>query len=106
MARLGKELCSVCNDDRPHLSGCHSETTCTFVLGAMVLNFCLWMTTSVLTGCKHCRRMPSIEGYPPYGLSSIPPGLNPARECVICLADERSSFNTLPHIYLNFEGIA
>ncbi|GFU15773.1 uncharacterized protein TNCV_2367421 [Trichonephila clavipes] len=22
-----------CNDDRPHLSGCHSETTCTFVSG-------------------------------------------------------------------------
>ncbi|GFW45391.1 HTH_Tnp_Tc3_2 domain-containing protein [Trichonephila clavipes] len=28
---FGEELCSVCNDDRPHLSGCHSETTCTFV---------------------------------------------------------------------------
>ncbi|GFX43497.1 transposable element Tcb1 transposase [Trichonephila clavipes] len=25
--------CSECNDDRPHLSGCHSGTTCTFVSG-------------------------------------------------------------------------
>ncbi|GFT34844.1 DDE_3 domain-containing protein [Trichonephila clavipes] len=41
MARLGRNYywfqnltaCSECNDDRPHLSGCHSGTTCTFVSG-------------------------------------------------------------------------
>ncbi|GFW55196.1 HTH_Tnp_Tc3_2 domain-containing protein [Trichonephila clavipes] len=28
-----RPACSECNDDRPHLSGCHSGTTCTFVSG-------------------------------------------------------------------------
>ncbi|GFY05408.1 transposable element Tcb2 transposase [Trichonephila clavipes] len=28
-----------CNDDRPHLSGCHSGTTCTFFRGAMGAEF-------------------------------------------------------------------
>ncbi|GFT94843.1 transposable element Tcb2 transposase [Trichonephila clavipes] len=31
--------CSECNDDRPHLSGYHSGTTCTFVSGAMGAEF-------------------------------------------------------------------
>ncbi|GFW80390.1 HTH_Tnp_Tc3_2 domain-containing protein [Trichonephila clavipes] len=43
MARLGRNYswfqnspaCSECNDDRPHLSGCHSGTTCTFVSGRL-----------------------------------------------------------------------
>ncbi|GFV11458.1 transposable element Tcb1 transposase [Trichonephila clavipes] len=56
---------------RPHLSGCHSGTTCTFVPGApWVLNFCLWMTMPALT-VQTFRRMPSIGGYHPYGLASI-----------------------------------
>ncbi|GFX82046.1 nibrin [Trichonephila clavipes] len=32
--------------------------------------------------CKHCRRMPSIEGYHPYGLVSILTGLESNRACV------------------------
>ncbi|GFT61514.1 dimethylglycine dehydrogenase, mitochondrial [Trichonephila clavipes] len=31
--------CSECSDDRPHLSGCHSGTTCTFVWGGMGAEF-------------------------------------------------------------------
>ncbi|GFW86459.1 transposable element Tcb1 transposase [Trichonephila clavipes] len=32
--------------------------------------------------CKHCRRIPSIEGYHPYGLASILTGLDSNRVCV------------------------
>ncbi|GFV61872.1 DDE_3 domain-containing protein [Trichonephila clavipes] len=47
MARLGRNYswfqnlpaCSECTDDRPHLSGCHSGTTCTFVSCAMGAEF-------------------------------------------------------------------
>ncbi|GFT58308.1 transposable element Tcb1 transposase [Trichonephila clavipes] len=48
MARLGRNYswilnwpdCSECKDDRPHLSGCHSGTTCTFLFrGAMGAEF-------------------------------------------------------------------
>ncbi|GFT68561.1 nibrin [Trichonephila clavipes] len=46
-----------------------------------LLNFYLWMTTPVLT-CKHCRRMPSIGGYPQYGLASILTGLESNRAYV------------------------
>ncbi|GFT66270.1 uncharacterized protein TNCV_650961 [Trichonephila clavipes] len=49
------------------------------VMAPWALNFCLWMTTSVL---KHCRRMPSIGGYHPYGLASILTGLESNRACV------------------------
>ncbi|GFV53843.1 nibrin [Trichonephila clavipes] len=45
-----------------------------------VLNFCLWMTTS--SPCKHCRRMPSLGGYHPYGLTSILTALESNREGV------------------------
>ncbi|GFT21458.1 nibrin [Trichonephila clavipes] len=41
------------------------------------------MTTPVLTvQTKHCRRMPSIGGYHPYGLASILTGLESNRACV------------------------
>ncbi|GFV35384.1 nibrin [Trichonephila clavipes] len=50
---------------------------------AWVLNFCLWVTTPVLTSpCKHCRRMPSIGGYHPYGLANILTGLESNRAFV------------------------
>ncbi|GFX94984.1 hypothetical protein TNCV_3046161 [Trichonephila clavipes] len=47
MARLGRNYswfhncpaCSMCNDERPHLSGCHSGTTCTFVSGRHGVEF-------------------------------------------------------------------
>ncbi|GFT09688.1 DDE_3 domain-containing protein [Trichonephila clavipes] len=48
MARLGRNYswfqnrsaCSECNDDSPHLSGCHSGTTCTILFrGAMGAEF-------------------------------------------------------------------
>ncbi|GFX56302.1 nibrin [Trichonephila clavipes] len=40
------------------------------------------MAMPVLTPCKHCRRMPSIGGYHPYGLASILTGLESNRACV------------------------
>ncbi|GFT21487.1 transposable element Tcb1 transposase [Trichonephila clavipes] len=48
--------------------------------GTMVAEFFLWMTTPVLTvQTKHCRQMPSIGGYPPYGFASIVTGLESNR---------------------------
>ncbi|GFV82929.1 nibrin [Trichonephila clavipes] len=47
-----------------------------------MLNFRSWMTTPVYSPCKHCRRMPSIGGYHPYGFSSILTGLDSNRACV------------------------
>ncbi|GFT37140.1 uncharacterized protein TNCV_1126191 [Trichonephila clavipes] len=46
-----------------------------------VLNFCLWMQRPS-SPCKHCRRMPSIGEYHPYGLASILTGLESNRACV------------------------
>ncbi|GFU68399.1 nibrin [Trichonephila clavipes] len=45
-----------------------------------VLNF-FYGGHSPSSPCKHCRRMPSIGGYHPYGLTSILTGLEFNRAC-------------------------
>ncbi|GFY17816.1 nibrin [Trichonephila clavipes] len=46
--------------------------------GAMGAEFLLWMTTPY----KHCKGMPSIGGYHPYGLACILTALESNRACV------------------------
>ncbi|GBL84645.1 hypothetical protein AVEN_191105-1 [Araneus ventricosus] len=67
-----------------------------------VLNFCLWMQRPS-SPCKHCRRMPSIGRYHPYGLASILTGLESIEHVWICLA-ENYSRQPLPPVYRNFGG--
>ncbi|GFU83825.1 uncharacterized protein TNCV_1694951 [Trichonephila clavipes] len=49
-----------------------------------MLNFCSERPSSP---CKHCRRMPSIGGYHPYGSASILSGLESNRACRRALLD-------------------
>ncbi|GFX19686.1 uncharacterized protein TNCV_2075941 [Trichonephila clavipes] len=74
--------CLECNDDRPHLSGCHSGTTSMFVSGRHGCWISVYGRQRPSSPCKHCRRMPSIGGYHPYGLASILSGLEFNRACV------------------------
>ncbi|GFY28366.1 nibrin [Trichonephila clavipes] len=71
-----------------------------------VLNFYLWMTRPS-SPCKHCRRMPSIEGYHPYGLASILTGLESDRACLGYAWPTNCSPSTPSHLSTgNSEGIA
>ncbi|GFV51538.1 nibrin [Trichonephila clavipes] len=65
------------------------------------LNFCLWMTTPVLS------LMPSIGGYHPYGLASIVTGLESNRACVGYAWPTNYSPSTPSHLSTGAsEGIA
>ncbi|GFX78649.1 nibrin [Trichonephila clavipes] len=71
-----------------------------------VLNFCLWMTTPVLT-VQNCRRMPSIGGYHPYGLASILTGFESNRTYVGYAWQMNCSPSTPSHLSTGTsEGIA
>ncbi|GFT01695.1 nibrin [Trichonephila clavipes] len=47
--------------------------------------------------CKHCRRMPSIGGYHPYGLAGIITGLESNRACVGAYKSKMVTWLPLPH---------
>ncbi|GFW73290.1 nibrin [Trichonephila clavipes] len=53
-----------------------------FFGGAMGAEFLLMVDNARPHRAKHCRRMPSIGGYQPYGLDSILSGLESNRACV------------------------
>ncbi|GFU01137.1 nibrin [Trichonephila clavipes] len=73
--------------------------------GAMGAEF-LFMDDNAITG-KHCRRMPSIGGYHPYGLASILTGLESNRACVGYAWSTNCSPSTPSHLSTGTsEGIA
>ncbi|GFV85861.1 nibrin [Trichonephila clavipes] len=90
MARSGRNyswfqnrpVCSECNADKPHLSGCHSGTTSTFASGRHECCISVYGRQLPSSPRRHCRRMPSIGGYDLYELASILTGLENNRACV------------------------
>ncbi|GFX94939.1 nibrin [Trichonephila clavipes] len=75
--------------------------------GTMDAEFLFMNEKSLSSPCKHCRRMPSIEGYHPYGLASILTGLEYNRECVGYAWPTNCSPSTSSHLSTGtLEGIA
>ncbi|GFX00226.1 transposable element Tcb1 transposase [Trichonephila clavipes] len=102
MARLGlrrnyswfqnSPACSECNDDRPHLSGCHSGTTCTRLFRAMGAEL-MFMDDNAhphranIVECLQSEDITRMD-WPAYA-----PDLNPIEHVGICLADELQPVN-------------
>ncbi|GFU58121.1 uncharacterized protein TNCV_3835031 [Trichonephila clavipes] len=61
--------------------------------------------TTPSSPCKHCRRMPSIGGYHPYGLASILTGLESKRVCVGYAWTTNCSSSTPSHLSTGTCGV-
>ncbi|GFU76336.1 nibrin [Trichonephila clavipes] len=75
--------------------------------GAMGAEFLFVGDNTLSSPCKHCRRMPSIGGYHPYGLASILTGLESNRACVGYAWPANCSPSTPSHLSTGTsEGVA